>query len=118
MKTLLFVIVAIAANASLALAAPPSRIEESFDVPAGTFFNCAFDLRISVQGKMKTINLPGERFIITSPGLDATLTNLSNPSKMVTLNITGVDRDRGTPRGATPPTPPGIRVRTTAVRSG
>jgi len=30
----------------------------------------------------------------------------------------GMDRDRGTPRGATPPTPPGIRVRTTAVRSG
>src|SRR6516165_3165064 len=28
------------------------------------------------------------------------------------------ERDRGTPRGATPPTPPGIRVRTTAVRSG
>src|SRR5438477_4230859 len=32
--------------------------------------------------------------------------------------IKGIDRDRGTPRGATPPTPPGIRVRTTAVRSG
>jgi CheY-like chemotaxis protein len=30
----------------------------------------------------------------------------------------GRDRDRGTPRGAAPPTPPGIRVRTTAVRSG
>jgi DNA helicase HerA-like ATPase len=29
-----------------------------------------------------------------------------------------IDRDRGTPRGAAPPTPPGIRVRTTAVRSG
>jgi len=28
------------------------------------------------------------------------------------------DRDRGTPRGAAPPTPPGIRVRTTAVRLG
>jgi glutamate dehydrogenase len=28
----------------------------------------------------------------------------------------GDDRDRGTPRDATPPTPPGIRVRTTAVR--
>lgn len=26
------------------------------------------------------------------------------------------DRDRGTPRGVTPPTPPGIWVRTTAVR--
>src|SRR5262249_8680417 len=28
------------------------------------------------------------------------------------------DRDRGTPRDVTPPTPPGIRVRTTAVRPG
>ena len=28
------------------------------------------------------------------------------------------DRDRGTPRGAAPPTPPSIRVRTTAVRPG
>ena len=27
-------------------------------------------------------------------------------------------RDRGEPRGSSPPTPPGIRVRTTAVRSG
>src|SRR6478736_6213278 len=26
------------------------------------------------------------------------------------------DRDRGKPRGSAPPTPPGIRVRTTAVR--
>jgi hypothetical protein len=29
----------------------------------------------------------------------------------------GRDRDRGTPHDVTPPTPPGIRVRTTAVRS-
>ena len=29
-----------------------------------------------------------------------------------------VDWDRGTPRDATPPPPPGIRVRTTAVRLG
>src|SRR6516162_7119588 len=28
------------------------------------------------------------------------------------------DWDRGTPRDATPPSPPGIRVRTTAVRLG
>src|ERR1700739_3907687 len=28
------------------------------------------------------------------------------------------DRDRGTPRGATPPTPPGIRVTYPAVRLG
>jgi hypothetical protein len=30
--------------------------------------------------------------------------------------LAAVNRDRGTSRGATPPTPPGIRVRTTAVR--
>ena len=30
--------------------------------------------------------------------------------------LSALDRDRGTPRDATPPTPPGIRVRTTAVR--
>ena len=29
-----------------------------------------------------------------------------------------IDRDRGTPRDATPPPPPGIRVRTAAVRLG
>jgi hypothetical protein len=29
-----------------------------------------------------------------------------------------IDRDRGTPRGATPPTPPGIRVTYPAVRLG
>jgi hypothetical protein len=29
-----------------------------------------------------------------------------------------IDRDRGTPHDAAPPPPPGIRVRTTAVRPG
>jgi hypothetical protein len=33
-----------------------------------------------------------------------------------TLGMPSTHRDRGTPRDATPPTPPGIRVRTTAVR--
>jgi transposase len=32
------------------------------------------------------------------------------------LNRRGIDRDRGTPRDAAPPAPPGRRVRTTAVR--
>ena len=31
--------------------------------------------------------------------------------------IKAIDGDRGEPRGSSPPTPPGIRVRTTAVRS-
>jgi hypothetical protein len=36
--------------------------------------------------------------------------------ELVPMSPKGIDRDRGTPRDATPPTPPGIRVRTTAVR--
>jgi hypothetical protein len=99
MKKLMLIIVATTANTSLALAAPPSRIEESFDEPAGSFNNGAFDVRISEAGKAKTINLPGERFITTSPGLDATLTNLSNPSKTVTLNITGAMHQSTTQTG-------------------
>ena len=40
------------------------------------------------------------------------------PTALIAAALLHGDRDRGTPRGATPPTPPGIRVRTTAVRSG
>ena len=32
------------------------------------------------------------------------------------VGLNSGNRDRGAPHGATPPTPPGIRVRTTAVR--
>ena len=39
------------------------------------------------------------------------------PSRRQARAVLGaVNRDRGAPRDATPPTPPGIRVRTTAVR--
>ena len=39
-----------------------------------------------------------------------------HPGIMMSGCQAGVNRDRGAPRSATPPTPPGIRVRTTAVR--
>jgi len=48
------------------------------------------------------------------PGLWDCPCGVSPPA--ILLLIKCVDRDRGTPRDATPPTPPGIRVRTTAVR--
>ncbi len=32
------------------------------------------------------------------------------------FTFSATDRDRGVPHGTAPPTPPGIRVRTTAVR--
>ena len=37
------------------------------------------------------INLPSGGFILTSPGQSGTFTNLSDPTKSVTLNITGTD---------------------------
>ena len=100
MKRLLFVIVAIAANASLALGAPPVPNDQTFVVRAGDLFgDCAFDVQFTLAGKTKTITLPDGRFIITSPGLDVTMTNLSDPSKTVTLNITGAFHQSTTQTG-------------------
>jgi hypothetical protein len=72
---------------SVAAPNPPEDIDFTIPIPAGEA--CAFGVEISGTGKAKTIDLPGERFIFTSPGFDATLTNLDDPSKQVTLNITG-----------------------------
>ena len=69
---------------------PPTGVSNSQDLPAGAVFGeCAFPVRFEQNGKGSTITLPGGRFIFTSPGLDATLTNLDDPRKSVTLNITG-----------------------------
>lgn len=57
-------------------------------IPAGAA--CTFGVELSLTGKAKAIELPGSRVIVTSPGLDATATNLDDLSKQVTLNITGV----------------------------
>jgi hypothetical protein len=53
-------------------------------------------------------------FIVEPAG--ATLLQLISYTMRYNDMIETLDRDRGTPRGTTPPTPPGIRVRTTAVR--
>ena len=66
----------------------PQDVNETISLPAGEV--CAFGVELVLIGKTKTIELRGDRSIITSPGLDATVTNLDNPSKRVTLNITGV----------------------------
>jgi hypothetical protein len=69
---------------------PPIRISSSTVLAAGDVFGeCAFPVRLDSNGKAGTINLPGGRMIFTSPGLHATLTNLNEPTKSVTLNITG-----------------------------
>ncbi len=50
---------------------------------------CAFPIQLELSGKGKTIELPGGRTLVTSPGLRVTVTNLDNPDNQVTLNITG-----------------------------
>ncbi len=68
---------------------PPIGVSSSQTIPVGGVFGeCAFPVLFQQSGKAGTITLPGRRFIFTSPGLDATLTN-TETSKSVTLNITG-----------------------------
>lgn len=50
---------------------------------------CSFPVLLELSGKAKTIELPGGRTIYTSPGLHGTVTNLDNPERQETLNITG-----------------------------
>jgi len=69
---------------------PPLGVSSSQTIPAGGVFGeCAFPVLFQQDGKAGTITLPGGRFIFTSPGLHAALTNLTDQAKSVTLNITG-----------------------------
>lgn len=79
----------LAAPMALAKEGAPQDIEGSIDLPAGAIYgNCDFPIRYEFSGKAKTIALPGDRFIFTSPGLTATLTNLDNGNQE-TYSITG-----------------------------
>src|SRR5215212_3972680 len=55
--------------------------------------SCDFPLQIELSGKAKELHLPNGGVLMTSPGLDATLTNLTEPvpenPPSVTFNITG-----------------------------
>jgi len=66
---------------------PPSDATASFVFPAGPGF-CSFPVTFSVQGKFKLIEL-GDRLITIAPAQKGTVTNNTDPSKRVTLNITG-----------------------------
>ena len=46
------------------------------------------DIQVSVDGKYKEIDLPGDRMIFTGPGQEVTLTNLET-DESVTFGITG-----------------------------
>jgi len=70
---------------------PPEQITFSFTVDVGApLGSCAFPISVSGQGAAKTIVLRSGNSIATSPNLNATVTNLANPTKQASLNITGV----------------------------
>ena len=77
-------------------AAPPEPTDQTFVVED----ECAFPVLWEQTGKVKFVDLPGERTLITSPKLRATLTNLET-GKQVTLNITGAFHIRTLANGDT-----------------
>ena len=84
---------------SLAAPNPPGYDVYEYEVPAGAL--CSFALHISVDGQKKTIELPGDRTTEIYPGEFVTLTNLDDPSKQVTENITGSFHIKYLPDGST-----------------
>jgi hypothetical protein len=50
--------------------------------------HCSFPIQLELSGKGKLITLPDDRRILTSPGLDVTVTNMDN-GEQATFNITG-----------------------------
>jgi hypothetical protein len=80
------------AQFSIAAQSPPIPFPfPGFVLPANELApgECAFDVNFAFSGKVNRLTLPGGRFIFTAPGLNATLTNLSDTTKSVALNITG-----------------------------
>lgn len=71
---------------------PPEVLSDFFTIEAGDpNGSCAFPVSVSIQGRAKFIGKRGHPglFIVSSPGLNVTFVNLSDPTKEVTLNITG-----------------------------
>ena len=50
--------------------------------------HCSFPIQLELSGKGKVITLPDGRRILTSPGVDVTVTNVDN-GEQATFNITG-----------------------------
>ena len=65
---------------------PPSGFTQDVTFPG----ICGFDVHATVTGKQGVISLPSGGSIVTAPATFGTFTNLSDPTKNVTLNLTGV----------------------------
>ena len=87
------VILALVAAAPMAFAqsqgGAPQDVEGPLVVNPGDYpGSCNFPFRLDLSGKGKAIELPDGGLILTSPGLDVTITNLDNQNQ-ASFNITG-----------------------------
>jgi len=110
------IVIALSVILALVLAAPtvlaqegspngvaPGVVNRSFELPpqddtdltSPASWGCDFQTRFEVAGKEKTIVLPDGSFIVTSPGLYVTVTNVDT-GEALTFNATG--STHGTPR--------------------
>ena len=64
---------------------PPGVIDQTFTLPD----ICGFDVQVTLTGRQGVINLPSGGLIVTGPAQYATFTNLSDPTKSVTVNLCG-----------------------------
>src|SRR5437867_2002586 len=62
---------------------PPQPINVTEFIPASV---CGFPVQATTTGRLGVISLPGGGFIVTFPATTAVFTNLSDPTKSVTIN--------------------------------
>jgi hypothetical protein len=99
MLILLALLLGLIAGGTPATAAPPPTKEPNPFAPAlneGTFYLngfCSFKVKATLTGKIKIIELPGERTTTISPGANITLTNVKSGTT-VSYVITGVVHER------------------------
>jgi hypothetical protein len=97
---MLLLTAAVTALSASATASPPAPADASQTLAAGEA--CPFPIEVAFEGKGGNIDLPHNPHfsgIATSPDLRVTVTNLSDPSKTVTVNATGAFRFVADPEG-------------------
>jgi hypothetical protein len=72
-------------RASSGRGGPPHDIDFTVTLPG----ICGFDVLSELSGREGVISLPGGSFLFIYPATFQTFTNLSDPTKSVTLNVTG-----------------------------
>jgi len=71
------------ARASAGRGGQPEPFTVTVFIPASV---CGFPVQATSTGRLGVISLPGGGFLVTSPATTAVFTNLSDPTKSVTIN--------------------------------